>query len=724
MGMGLMKKVMKIIVITLMLIMVIPGDCVEASSGITTSMIDSVCSKYGYSVGKYWTYKGDSNKNKYTASTTKEGVNGYKGYTYDGGSQCWAFARFLMSQVAGERVGTGSWKKISVANVTSLKVGDVVCIGDTVHTAVVYKDLGGGKFQFIEIWTGSYGHVIKKGGYNGTGNNTLSAIKNMGLKYVYRYEGTPLASIITNLKATNINSGGAKIECDVNPAKTLKAVQVTVWSDDQGIDKFQWITKASSVSGKHYVFDMKVSTFNNQRGLYKANIHVFYTDGTKDITASPLQFTIPNPPVISNARATNITSNGASVECDIYPKKTLKAVQVTVWSDVQGIDKFQWVTTASSVSGNHYKFNMLVSNFGNQRGLYKVNIHVFYTDGTKDITETPIQFTIPEPTHVHNYKFDRVGKQSTCVDKGYNIYKCSCGAEKVEYLNLVSHKETADEAVLATCTESGLSAGSHCEVCGKKIIVPEAINAKGHTEVIDEGIAATCTASGLTEGRHCKDCDYVLVAQEKIPMKEHEWNEGTIIESPTSIKEGAKLITCNGCGETKIEILPKLSISEEAQQPENEQPEDAETLPIIGQQVILSCGEFKITQSSIDSKEVTFVKLKNSKKTSVSIPAMITINGYTYKVTEIASKAFKNNKKLKSVTIGKNVTKIGKEVFSGCKKLKKITIKSAVLKSVGKNAIKNIDKKATIKVPKKQLSKYKKLFKSKTGFKKTMKIKK
>lgn len=56
--------------------------------------------------------------------------------------------------------------------------------------------------------------------------------------------------------------------------------------------------------------------------------------------------------------------------------------------------------------------------------------------------------------------------------------------------------------------------------------------------------------------------------------------------------------------------------------------------------------------------------------------------------------------------------------------LSKITIKSSVLKSVGKNAIKGINKKATIKVPKKKLSKYKKLFNKKTGYKKTMKIKK
>ena len=45
-------------------------------------------------------------------------------------------------------------------------------------------------------------------------------------------------------------------------------------------------------------------------------------------------------------------------------------------------------------------------------------------------------------------------------------------------------------------------------------------------------------------------------------------------------------------------------------------------------------------------------------------------------------------------------------------------------KKVGKNAIKAIYKKATIKVPKKQYKKYKKLFSKKTGFKKSMKIKK
>ena len=65
-----------------------------------------------------------------------------------------------------------------------------------------------------------------------------------------------------------------------------------------------------------------------------------------------------------------------------------------------------------------------------------------------------------------------------------------------------------------------------------------------------------------------------------------------------------------------------------------------------------------------------------------------------------------------------------KNAFNNCKNLKNIVIKSTTLKSVGKNAIKGISKKAVIKAPKKQLKAYKKLFAKKTGYKKTMKIKK
>lgn len=105
--------------------------------------------------------------------------------------------------------------------------------------------------------------------------------------------------------------------------------------------------------------------------------------------------------------------------------------------------------------------------------------------------------------------------------------------------------------------------------------------------------------------------------------------------------------------------------------------------------------------------EITAPIKKNMK--TIAIPATVEYKEITFKVTSIKKNAFKNNKKLKKVTIGKNVTKIGANAFAGCKKLKTIKISSKNLKTVGKNAFRSIDKKAVIKVPSGKVKAYKKL---------------
>ena len=131
---------------------------------------------------------------------------------------------------------------------------------------------------------------------------------------------------------------------------------------------------------------------------------------------------------------------------------------------------------------------------------------------------------------------------------------------------------------------------------------------------------------------------------------------------------------------------------------------------------------YKVTGAKVKNPTVTYVKPKKNVK-KVSIPATITVKGVKYKVTAVSKNAFKNNKKVKQVTIDKNVKNIGKNAFYGCKNLKKVTIKTTKLtkKTVGKNAFKGIHKKATIKVPKKKLDAYKKLLKN-AGISKSVKV--
>lgn len=118
----------------------------------------------------------------------------------------------------------------------------------------------------------------------------------------------------------------------------------------------------------------------------------------------------------------------------------------------------------------------------------------------------------------------------------------------------------------------------------------------------------------------------------------------------------------------------------------------------------------------IKGKTAVFTKPAVVNANKVTIPATVKINGKTYKVTEIKDNAFKGNKSLTQVTIGKNITKIGKNAFNGCKNLKKVIFKSTAVKKVGKGAFKGIYKKAKFTLPKKKAKAYKKLIK-KAGFK-------
>jgi hypothetical protein len=132
---------------------------------------------------------------------------------------------------------------------------------------------------------------------------------------------------------------------------------------------------------------------------------------------------------------------------------------------------------------------------------------------------------------------------------------------------------------------------------------------------------------------------------------------------------------------------------------------------------------YKVTSSEGKTPTVTYTGTTNKKAKTITIPATITVDGVTYKVTAIADKAFKNHKTITKIVIGKNVTTIGKNAFSGCKKLKTIIIKSKKLtsKSVSKNAFKGISSKVTIKVPKSKVKAYTKLFRKK-GLNKKVKV--
>jgi predicted nucleic acid-binding Zn ribbon protein len=244
--------------------------------------------------------------------------------------------------------------------------------------------------------------------------------------------------------------------------------------------------------------------------------------------------------------------------------------------------------------------------------------------------------TIPMLSHTH--KYEKVVTNPTCTEQGYSTYTCKCGHTYVDnYVKATGHKAENDKAVAATCTKTGLTAGSHCSVCGVVIKAQEIVpatshnwdkgtvtkpatedtegimtykcsscgetktsaipvlshthkyekivtkptcteqgystytckcghtyvdnytNATGHKAVTDAAVAATCTKTGLTAGSHCSVCGLTIKAQKTVPATGHNWDKGTVTKTATEETEGIMTYKCSSCGETKTASIPVLS---------------------------------------------------------------------------------------------------------------------------------------------------------------------
>ena len=367
----------------------------------------------------------------------------------------------------------------------------------------------------------------------------------------------------------------------------------------------------------------------------------------------------------------------------------------------------------------------------------------------------------------------KIATTPTCTKTGVKQYTCTiCSETKTEEIAALGHDYSSDWTIdtAAACETVG-SKSHHCTRCDSKIDVTE-IPASGHSwndgsittepTCTDEGVKTfTCNSCGKTrteevaalghnyssdwtidtaaacetvgsKSHHCTRCDSKKDITEIPASGKHTWNNGVITKPATIAEEGVKTYTCTVCGVTRTETIAKLPMPTVTPVPTATPTPAITSAPTVTPTPSVSVGTkitdkktgniYKVTSSRSSSQTVAFIG--NKVKTSVTIPTTIKIKGATYKVTEISTNAFKNNRKLKKVVIGQNIVRIGKNAFYGCKKLTSITIKSSrlTLKNIGKNAFKNTSPKATVKVPKKQKVLYNQILK-KRGLNKKAKVK-
>ena len=362
----------------------------------------------------------------------------------------------------------------------------------------------------------------------------------------------------------------------------------------------------------------------------------------------------------------------------------------------------------------------------------------------------------------HSNLVEQIKAEPTCTQTGLKIWVCSNCQQtvKTEVIPMLDH--TFGEWSILVAPDFGIPGieVSSCSVCGRT--QSRNIEELNGFKVTFADADGTVLKSGMVEARKAAqaprnpekrgytftgwDQTFTDIRREMVVTAQYQMNIYKIsytgiagantnkttytvvdqvrlspVEKEGYIFEGWYL---DGVHITQIPEGTVGDLSLEARFTKKSQPEPpTQKIARKGETYKIGSGYYKVTDASVTKGTVTYVKPLKATLKSAVVPSVVRIQNHTYKVTAVASKAFRNNKRLTKVTIGKNVKTIGSSAFEGAKKLKSIKIQTKVLKSVGKKTFRNIHKNAVIRVPSSKHKTYKKILKGK-GQKSTVMIKK
>lgn len=176
-----------------------------------------------------------------------------------------------------------------------------------------------------------------------------------------------------------------------------------------------------------------------------------------------------------------------------------------------------------------------------------------------------------DPSHTQTRAVDELGhdrirheaKAPTCTEIGWEAYDTCSRCDYTTYREISAKGHTAGASVrenekAPTCTEEGsYDEVVYCTVCEEELSRKTVtIDAAGHMAAVVEGKEATCTESGLTDGEKCSVCGETLQKQEEIPARGHGFGEWSVTEEAGIGREGEEQRTCSRCGETETRVIP------------------------------------------------------------------------------------------------------------------------------------------------------------------------
>ena len=157
----------------------------------------------------------------------------------------------------------------------------------------------------------------------------------------------------------------------------------------------------------------------------------------------------------------------------------------------------------------------------------------------------------------HNLGEWQITIKPTCVHKGEEQRGCiKCDYIEIKELDVLPHTPVKDDFVFPTCTENGLTEGSHCDACGKVIVEQKPVEKLGHLIILINQKEPTCTEQGYTGDMVCDRCKEAISYGTSIDAKNHDMGKWYVTIKVTCLNDGEEKRDCqrDGCKyfETKV----------------------------------------------------------------------------------------------------------------------------------------------------------------------------
>ena len=138
----------------------------------------------------------------------------------------------------------------------------------------------------------------------------------------------------------------------------------------------------------------------------------------------------------------------------------------------------------------------------------------------------------------------KITKSASCTEPGIRQRVNALGETITEEIAATGHIIVTQEAIEATCTSDGSTAGTYCSACGEVFEESKTIPAH-HTVATKKGEAAECIWAGRSDSSYCTVCGEVIKEETKIHPIGHNFVNGV----------------CKNCGEKKPDYAGQIVVN-------------------------------------------------------------------------------------------------------------------------------------------------------------------